>query len=53
MIFPLNTSTTKVCKEEFNEETSILKSETTFDFDTELKSAMNQYDELLKELADK
>lgn len=53
MIFPLNTSTTKVCKEEPNVETSILKAKPTIDFDIELKSAMNQYDELLKELVDK
>lgn len=53
MNVPLSISTTKVYKEDSSVETSILKAETTFDFDTELKSAMNQYDELLKELADK
>lgn len=53
MIFPLNTSTTKVCKEEPNVETSILKAKPTVDFDKELKSAMDQYNGLLKELMDK
>ncbi|HFU4012718.1 TPA: hypothetical protein ACGO3F_001752 [Streptococcus suis] len=53
MNVPLSISTTKVCKEEPNVETSILKAGPTFDFDIELKSAMNQYDELLKELADR
>ncbi|WP_449460075.1 hypothetical protein [Streptococcus suis] len=53
MNFPLKNSTMQVCKEDSSVETIILKAETTFDFDTELKSAMNQYDELLKELADK
>ncbi|WP_367006944.1 hypothetical protein ABZ559_01140 [Streptococcus sp. ZY19097] len=53
MNVPLSISTTKVCKEEPNVETSILKDEPTFDFDKELENAMNQYDELLKELVDK
>ena len=53
MNFPLNIRTKRIFKWELNEETSILKAEPTFDFGTELKSAMNQYDELLKELADK
>ncbi|WP_257211792.1 hypothetical protein [Streptococcus suis] len=53
MNFRLNISTKQVFKGGLNEETSILKAEPTFDFDIELKSAMNQYDELLKELADR
>lgn len=53
MNFPLNISTTKVCKEDSSIESSILKSEPTFDFDKELKSAMDQYNGLLKELMDK
>ncbi|WP_238139079.1 hypothetical protein [Streptococcus suis] len=50
---PLSISTTKVCKEEPNVETSILKAEPTVDFDKKLENAMNQYNELLKELVDK
>ncbi|HFI0394774.1 TPA: hypothetical protein ACGPA6_001923 [Streptococcus suis] len=53
MNFPLNSSATKLCKEELCVETSILKTEPTVDFDKELENAMNQYDELLKELVDK
>ncbi|MDW8682236.1 hypothetical protein Q7W17_09035 [Streptococcus suis] len=53
MNFPLNITTKQVFKGELNEETSILKAGPTFDFDIELKSAMNQYDELLKELANR
>ncbi|MDG4525535.1 hypothetical protein NWE22_08625 [Streptococcus parasuis] len=53
MNFTLNISTNQVFKGELNEETSILKTEPTFDFDKELETAMNQYDELLKELVDK
>ncbi|HFI0635499.1 TPA: hypothetical protein ACGO2X_002078 [Streptococcus suis] len=49
----MNITTTKVCKEELSAESSILKAEPTFDFDIELKSAINQYNELLKELVDK
>ncbi|HFI0271534.1 TPA: hypothetical protein ACGO3Z_001142 [Streptococcus suis] len=50
---PLNSSTTKVSKEELSIETSILKDESIINFDKELEKAMNQYDELLKELVDK
>ncbi|HFI0695807.1 TPA: hypothetical protein ACGO4F_001919 [Streptococcus suis] len=53
MNVPLSISTKQVFKGKLNEETSILKTGPTFDFDIELKSAMNQYDELLKELVDK
>ncbi|MDY4033836.1 MAG: hypothetical protein SOY51_00625 [Streptococcus dysgalactiae] len=53
MNVPLSISTTKVCKEEPNVETSILKAKSTVGFDKELENAMNQYDELLKELVDR
>ncbi|HFI0171997.1 TPA: hypothetical protein ACGORP_002129 [Streptococcus suis] len=53
MIFPLNTSTKQVFKGKLNVETSILKDEPTVDFDKKLENAMNQYNELLKELVDK
>ncbi|HFI0354242.1 TPA: hypothetical protein ACGOV8_001485 [Streptococcus suis] len=49
----MNYSIQQACKEDSSMETSIPKSEPTFDFDIEFKSAMNQYDELLKELVDK
>ncbi|MCL4880941.1 MULTISPECIES: hypothetical protein [Streptococcus] len=53
MIFPLYSSTAKVSKEELSIETSILKDESIINFDKELEKAMNQHDELLKELVDK